>query len=95
MVITARPAMAPPSPREPVSPMNTEAGNELNHRKPTHAPTRQALSSARSSSPWVMNVIAVKARKTMAEQPAASPSSPSVRFTPLVAPARTRKISTG
>ena len=78
--------------------MNTDAGNELNQRKPTQAPTRQAHSSARSS--WtsarpVMNVIAVKARKTIAQQPAASPSRPSVRFTPFVAPASTRKISTG
>ena len=45
-VITASPAIAPPSPSEPVSPMNTAAGNELNQRKPTHAPTRQAHSSA-------------------------------------------------
>ena len=48
-VITASPAIAPPKPSEPVSPMNTDAGNELNHRKPTQAPTRQADSSARSS----------------------------------------------
>ena len=77
--------------------MNTEAGNELNQRKPTQAPTRQAHSSARSfwTSPVVMNVIAVKARNTIAAQPAARPSSPSVRFTPLVEPASTRKISTG
>ena len=47
------------------------------------------------TSPVVMNVIAVKARNTIAQQPAARPSSPSVRFTPLVAPASTRKISTG
>ena len=49
LVSTASAAMAPPRPSEPVSPMNTEAGKELNHRKPTQAPTRQALSSARSS----------------------------------------------
>ena len=41
-VITASAAMAPPRPSDPVSPMNTDAGNELNHRKPTQAPTRQA-----------------------------------------------------
>ena len=95
LVITASAAIAPPKPSEPVSPMNTDAGNELNQRKPTHAPTRQAHSSARSSWPEVMNVIAVKVRKTIAEQPAARPSRPSVRLTPLVAPASTRKISTG
>ena len=77
--------------------MNTEAGNELNHRKPTHAPTRQAHSSARSvwPGPAVMKVMAVKASSTMAQQPAASPSRPSVRFTPLVAPISTSRISTG
>ena len=32
---------------------------------------------------------------TIAQQPAARPSRPSVRFTPFVAPASTRKISTG
>ena len=58
LVITAIAAIAPPSPRDPVSPMKIEAGNELNHRKPTHAPTRQPATSARSS--WrVVNVIAM------------------------------------
>ena len=75
--------------------MNTEAGNELNHRKPTHAPTSDALSRARSCWPEVMNVITVKVRNTIAAHPAARPSRPSVRFTPFVAPASTRKISTG
>ena len=41
-VMTASPAIAPPSPSEPVSPMKIVAGNELNHRNPTHAPTRHA-----------------------------------------------------
>src|SRR3954452_12874502 len=91
-VITASAAIAPPSPSEPVSPMNTDAGNELNQRKTTQPPTRHADSSARSRwiSPPVLNVIAVKVRNTIAAQPAASPSRPSVRFTPLVAPASTR-----
>ena len=57
LVITASPAIAPPSPSDPVSPMNISAGNELNHKKPTQAPTRQAESSARSRWPVVMNVI--------------------------------------
>ena len=43
----------------------------------------------------VMNVIAVNASSTIAQQPAASPSRPSVRFTPLVAPTSTSRISTG
>ena len=58
-VTTASAAIAPPNPSEPVSPMNTDAGNELNHRKPTQAPTRQALSSARSCWPRMMKVITV------------------------------------
>ena len=56
-VITASPAIAPPSPSEPVSPMKIVAGKALNHRKPMHPPTRQPASIARSYSP-VMNVIA-------------------------------------
>ena len=56
-VITASPAIAPPSPSEPVSPMKIVAGNALNHRKPTQAPTRQRASSARSRWPRVMNVM--------------------------------------
>ena len=38
--------------------MKIAAGNELNHRKPTEAPTRHADSSARPSWPLVI-VIAV------------------------------------
>jgi hypothetical protein len=36
--------------------MKIDAGNELNHRKPTQAPTRQAATSAMSVWPLV-NVI--------------------------------------
>src|SRR5215217_5449406 len=79
-VITASAAIAPPRPSDPVSPMKIDAGNELNQRKPTQAPTRHAATSARSV--WrVVNVIAMYASRTIAEQPAASPSRPSVRFT--------------
>jgi hypothetical protein len=56
-VMTAIPAIAPPSPSDPVSPMNTVAGNALNQRKPTHAPTRQPASTERSWKPVVMNVM--------------------------------------
>ena len=55
--MTASPAMAPPRPSEPVSPMKIVAGNELNQRNPMHAPTRQAAQQARSCWPVVMNVI--------------------------------------
>src|SRR2546423_8208275 len=74
--------------------MKIAAGNELNHRKPTHAPTRQAQMSARSC--WfVESVMAVKASRTIAEQPAARAARASGGVTPLVAPAGTRKISSG
>ena len=48
LVMTASPAIAPPSASEPVSPMKMLAGKLLNHRKPMHAPTRQPASSVRS-----------------------------------------------
>ena len=38
--------------------MKIEAGKESNHRKPTHAPTRHAATSARSVC-CVVNVIAM------------------------------------
>src|SRR4051812_19971141 len=57
-VITAIPAIAPPSPSEPVSPMKIDAGNELNQRNPTHAPTRQPATSDSPVWPRV-NVIAM------------------------------------
>ena len=60
LVITAMPAIAPPSPSEPVSPMKIAAGNELNHRKPTQAPTRQRAEQRQvAAGRAVMNVIAV------------------------------------
>ena len=55
-----------------------------------HPPTRHADRSARSRWPVVMNVIPMKASSTIAAHPAASPSSPSVRFTAEVVPATTR-----
>ena len=70
--------------------MKMLAGKLLNHKKPMHAPTRHAASSVRSAWPLVMNVIPMYASSTIAAQPAASPSSPSVRFTALVVPATTR-----
>ena len=67
--------------------MKMLAGKLLNHRKPTHAPTRHAASIVRSRWPLtVMNVIPMYASSTIAAHPAASPSSPSVRLTALVVP---------
>ena len=89
LVITARPAIAPPRPSEPVSPMKIVAGKALNHRKPMQPPTRQPATIARSHSP-VMKVMATYASRTIAAHPAARPSRPSVRLTALVVPATTR-----
>ena len=47
-VITASPAIAPPRAIEPVSPMNTSAGNALNQRKPITPPISAAAKIATS-----------------------------------------------
>ena len=53
-VNTANAATAPPSASEPVSPMNTSAGNALYQRNPMHAPSSAADRIARSSD-WSRN----------------------------------------
>ena len=45
----AKPAMAPPMAREPVSPMKILAGEVFHQRNPTSAALRMAASNARSS----------------------------------------------
>ncbi len=44
----ARPAMAPPSPSDPVSPMKIFAGDAFHHRNPKQAPIPAAATTARS-----------------------------------------------
>ena len=44
-----RPASAPPSASEPVSPMKILAGLAFHHRNPKHAPVIAAATTARSS----------------------------------------------
>ena len=96
----ARPASAPPSASEPVSPMKIWAGDAFHHRKPKHAPTIAAADHREVER--VADVVAVRrgvgrrrrcgtartpmmtyAPKTITEAPVASPSRPSVRFTPF------------
>lgn len=48
-VISAKPAIAPPSDSEPVSPMKILAGEVFHHRKPKHAPVSAEATIARSS----------------------------------------------
>ena len=45
----AKPASAPPSASEPVSPMKIAAGEAFHHRKPKQAPVMAAATIARSS----------------------------------------------
>ena len=45
----AKPAIAPPSDSDPVSPMMIWAGEAFHHRKPKHAPVSAAATTARSS----------------------------------------------
>ena len=74
-----------PSASDPVSPMKMSAGNELNHRKPMHAPASAAAKMAGSSMSerYAMAAITII---TIITVPAASPSRPSVRFTALHMP---------
>ena len=99
-------AIPPPIAIAPVSPKNTSAGKALNQRKPTQAPISAAPMKAASRRfsirPWVavaermkiVTAMAVKVARAMIPVPAASPSTPSVRFTPLTAPAMIRNTST-
>jgi hypothetical protein len=105
-VMIAKAARAPPSPIEPVSPMKTWAGKALYQRNPIEAPIRLAPRMARSRSTWsawplirrlasaATRLIAVYVRMAMVVVPAARPSIPSVRFTPLAAPAMMKKRRT-
>ena len=96
---------APPSAIEPVSPMNTSAGNALYQRKPIAPPISAAPMIARSSfvsKRWfggpdriqAITFIAVNVKIAMIVVPAARPSRPSVRLTPFAVPAITRNSST-
>ena len=102
MVKIANDASAPPSAIEPVSPMNTSAGQALYQRNPIAPPISAAAMIPRSSfvskrCPGVperiheITIIAANVKSAMITVPAASPSTPSVRLTPFAAPAITRK----
>ena len=43
LMAIAKTAMMPPNAKLPVSPINTCAGKELYHKKPTHAPTKALI----------------------------------------------------
>src|SRR5688572_31285919 len=73
--------MIRPPPRSTLFPYTTL----FRSRNPTQAPTRQPATSASPKCP-VVNVIAMYVSSTIAAQPAASPSRPSVRLTADVVP---------
>ena len=102
-VMIAMLASAPPNAIEPVSPMNTSAGNALYQRKPIAAPTSAAPMIARSRSvrlrwptePERTNettFIVVNVKTAMIPVPAASPSTPSARLVAFAVPAMIRKM---
>ena len=105
-ITIAKPAIAPPSAIEPVSPMKTSAGTALYQRNPTAAPISAAPTIARSSLDRFRSsglrldrmksrtAIVVNVNSEMIAVPAARPSSPSVRLTPFEAPAMTTKMKT-
>ena len=85
--------MPAPMASAPVSPMKMRAGAAFHHRNPAHAPTMAAAMTARSRawltwyvSKWrkAQKPIAMRQENARVAEPAARPSSPSVRFTPLV-----------
>ena len=95
---TAVTAMIPPMAREPVSPINSFAGNALNHRNPMSAPTKAHRNTTISSDPGMYITLRYSANCTcpdtyaripsavpiIAEFPAHIPSIPSLRFAPLL-----------
>src|SRR5882762_6406606 len=75
-----------PRKREPASPMKIEAGLKLKTRKPPTAPSMAAVYSASSGLPLASartNVVP----SAMVATPAASPSSPSIKFIAFITPA--------
>ena len=102
-VVMARPARAPPRASEPVSPMKILAGEAFHQRKPKQAPITAAATTReveRVADLVALDAgvgLAVLVELPDADEdvgaehhheaPVASPSRPSVRFTPLDVPA--------
>ncbi len=85
----------PPSPSEPVSPIKTEALFVLKRRYPASTPhkTRLRYASGISSRPESRKMSGASAAKYQKLTDAASPSSPSVRLTQLVAATKANAAS--
>lgn len=83
---------APPSAKEPVSPINTDALYRLCDRKPTQAPAIDAPNTARSEQ---MGRTAIDMPiKANAAVPAANPSRPSVKSIPFAKERKHNDVST-
>ena len=90
-VQTATVPNSPPKASEPVSPMNTLAGLQLNHRKPAQADATPSMTGLIVPAKLQMpcgRAAYISATKII--QPLAKPSKPSVRLTALEEPMMTR-----
>lgn len=75
--------MRSPSRFEPQSPMKLDAGGKLWIRKPSAAPAVSAASTAGAARPR-SKAITASAAATIAQTPAASPSTPSLKLTTFI-----------
>ena len=87
-------AAKPPKDKEPVSPINTRAGDTLNNKYADSAPPKQKAIVDKLPSPFCKNIKTPKARKNGIHADAAKPSSPSVRLTALTV-AKNKKMTSG
>ena len=74
-------AAKPPSASDPVSPINTEAGDTLKIKYANKAPTKQKDKTDKDVSPFCKRSTLPKEAKKGTHEPAANPSNPSVKFT--------------
>ena len=83
----------PPKDNDPVSPINTLAGDTLNKRYPASAPQRLKQICESAVLPPCKEIIMPKNRKNGKLAPAANPSNPSVRFTQLTVLKNAKAVS--
>ena len=85
--ISAYDATNPPSAKDPVSPINTLAGYALNIKNPIRLPITAPVTGVTLNS--ALSPISMKNIATIIVTDEQSPSSPSVKFTPLSVPSIT------
>lgn len=91
-IIKAITAIVAPKLSAPVSPMKNFAGGILFHKNPAVAPAILAHNVANISCPF-KNAMIPSDKNDMIDNPAASPSSPSVKLTAFENPATARMNS--